>query len=118
MDPAIALAGATVGLTCICLFYCKKPLLAVFQRFWPSPPAEEPVARRLAEYAQELDIQNVPLLTPEQYLGEIATHLEFKCLEHGIQTLPGGHSWGELAHSDWSSPSPIIFILYVLQNAS
>ncbi|KAL3513973.1 hypothetical protein ACH5RR_026690 [Cinchona calisaya] len=62
----------------------------------------KPVARLVSEYAQEIDIQNVPLLTPGQYLDEIATHLEFKCF-NGIETLPRGHSWTELAQSVISS---------------
>ncbi|KAL3534686.1 hypothetical protein ACH5RR_003147 [Cinchona calisaya] len=71
---------------------------------WSVPSrGEKPVARLVSEYAQEMDIQNVPLLTPEQYLDEIATHLEFKCFNHGIETLPGGHSWTELAQSVISS---------------
>ncbi|KAL3499990.1 hypothetical protein ACH5RR_039083 [Cinchona calisaya] len=67
---------------------------------WSVPSrCEKPAAHLVSEYAQEMDIQNVPLLTPEQYLDEIATHLEFKCFNHGIETLPGGHSWTELAQS-------------------
>jgi hypothetical protein len=93
---SIASVGAAVGIGI--LFF------ALHKYKWSVPSrAEEPVARLVSEYAQEMDIQNVPLLTPEQYLDKIATHLEFKCINHGIETLPGGHSWTELAQSVISS---------------
>jgi len=96
-STSIASVGAAVGIGILFLAVHK------YRSHLPSR-AEEPVARLVSEYAQEMDIQNVPLLTPEQYLDEIATQLEFKCLNlFGIQTLPGGHSWSELAQSVISS---------------
>ena len=71
--------------------------------FLHAPRESTSTFRLVSEYAQEMDIQNVPFLTPEQYLDKIATRLEFKCINHGIETLPGGHSWTELAQSVISS---------------
>lgn len=71
-----------------------------------SQPQAEPIAQQVAEYAQQLDVANVPLMTPEQYLQEIATQLEFKLLTYGIEELPGGHSWHELTQIQIGTINP------------
>lgn len=87
----LASISAAVGIGIIFIFALHK---------WSLPSrAQDQVARLVSEYAQELDIQNLPLFTPEQYLDEIATQLEFKWIHHGIEKLPVGHSWTELAQS-------------------
>lgn len=43
---------------------------------------------------------------PEEYIDEIATLLELRCVNHGIERLPVGHSWTELAQNVISSINP------------
>ena len=91
----IVSAGAAVA---IGFFLFKNPLKALFTHIQPAP---EPIS-----FAEELGINNVQKLTPEQYIDEIASLLEFKFVNHGIERLPVGHSWTELAQNVISSINP------------
>ncbi|KAK2637987.1 hypothetical protein Ddye_025782 [Dipteronia dyeriana] len=89
-------------------FFLKKPLKALFANSHSqSAPEPEPISRRVSEYAEELGVglEQIDSWTPQQYLDNIATLLEWKCLLNGVDS-PGDHSWTEVAISVISSINP------------
>ena len=83
--------GAGAATIASAIILCIKPLKAMFSG------AAEPIPGRVSEYVEELGIHNVHSLAPEQRLQEIAALLELRCFNMGIETLPVGHSWEEIA---------------------
>lgn len=70
------------------------------------PENKDPILFILEQYAQDLDVTNVSLGTPDLDIQEIATELELSSFSFGITTLPEPHSWRGLAESLASSLNP------------
>ncbi|KAK2652958.1 hypothetical protein Ddye_012814 [Dipteronia dyeriana] len=72
-----------------------------------SAPELEPISSRVLEYAKELGVglEQIDSWTSQQYIDNIATLLEWKCLLNGVDS-PGDHSWTEVAISVISSINP------------
>jgi hypothetical protein len=112
---SIASVGAAVGIGILFVFALHK---------WSVPSrAQEAVPRRVREYSEELGIhlpnENVDSWNADRYIEEISRVLEFRFFDQqGIESLPGGHSWVELARTVISSRiSPDLTDVDILANA-
>lgn len=110
----IASVGAAVGIG-ILFFALHK---------WSVPSrAQEALPRRVREYSEELGIhlpnENVDSWNADRYIEEISRVLEFRFFDQqGIESLPGGHSWVELARTVIASRiSPDLTDVDILANA-
>jgi len=96
-DPAyIASAGAAVGIGLISFCIIQPNRL-------PSP--QDAIPRRISAYREELGLtENMDCWDPDRYIEEISRILEFRFYDqNGVEALPGGHSWVELAKTVISS---------------